>query len=230
MGWIALAILAAAVGIILLILLTDGRYFGKPLMRWVYDRAGPALFGSASEAARWQTLAQELALAGDKRVLDVGTAVGDLPLTLAALPGYSGRVVGVDWSPRMIAAALERAQKRGLHERVTFQVVDVREGLPFRDGEYDVVCCLGLLETLPHPEPILEELCRVLAPGGTLVLSLYRGWASTSVALSLKWYREHLATLGLTELRVAACRRNQDVVLARLPRQRFAIRPKSPTI
>jgi ubiquinone/menaquinone biosynthesis C-methylase UbiE len=215
MGWIVLAVVGTTALVLLFILLTDGRYFGKSLMRWVYDRFGPALFGTQSEAGRWQALARELHLSGDERILDVGTATGDLPLAFAALPGFKGQVVGVDWSPQMIARAQESARQRGLGDRATFQVVDVRAGLPFRDGEYDVVCCLGLLETLPHPERLLGELTRVLAPGGAIVLSLYTGLMSTSVALSLKWYRAHLERLGFLKLRVAACRRTQDLVIAR---------------
>jgi ubiquinone/menaquinone biosynthesis C-methylase UbiE len=215
MGWIILAVLGTAVPVILFVLLTDGRYFGKPLVRWLYDRLGPSIFGTQSETARWQALAQELHLAGGEQILDVGTAIGDLPLALAAMPGFCGQVVGVDWSTQMIATAQKNAVRRGLHDRARFQVVDVREGLPFRDGEFDVVCCIGLLETWPHPEQILGELCRVLAPGGALVLSLYRGLFATSAALSLKWYQEHLAQTGLTHLRVTSCRRTQDLVIAR---------------
>jgi ubiquinone/menaquinone biosynthesis C-methylase UbiE len=217
MDWIIFAVLGTAVLVILFVLLTDCRYFGKRLMRWIYDRLGPALFATQTEADRWHALAQELRPSGRERILDVGTAIGDLPLTLATLPGFDGQVVGIDWSPQMVATAQEEARRRGLHDRATFQVVDVREGLPFQDGEFDVICCLGLLETLPHPESILQELCRVLAPGGTLVLSLYRGLSSISAALSLKWYQRHLVQLRWTELRVAACRRSQDVVIARSP-------------
>ena len=220
MPWIiaavpAVAAVAAAALIVLFILLTDGRYFGKRLMRWVYDRLGPAIFGAATETEHWHALARELHLAGNERILDVGTAVGDLPLTLAAMPGFHGQVTGVDWSPKMIAAARASAQQRGLADRARFQVVDVREGLPFSDGAFDTVCCLGLLETWPQPEQILRELCRVAAPDGTLVLSLYRRLASTHVALNLAWYREHLGPLRYTALRVVASRRSQDVVIAR---------------
>ena len=183
MPWIIAALPAAAVLIVLFVLLTDGRYFGKRLMRWVYDRFGPAIYRVQSPSARWDALAEELHLTGEESLLDVGTATGGLPLALAARPGFSGRVVGVDWSPPMIEAAREQAQRRGLQERASFRVVDVREGLPFSDGEYDLVCCLGLLETLPHPERVLAELARVLAPGGALVLSLYRGVLSLDVAL-----------------------------------------------
>ena len=103
MGWGILVILGTAGLAVLFVMLTDGRYFGKGLMRWVYDRVGPAMFAARSEAEQWRRLVQKLRLGGDERILDVGTAVGDLPLTLAAMPGFRGQVVGVDWSQKMIA-------------------------------------------------------------------------------------------------------------------------------
>ena len=197
------------------VLLTEGRYFGKGVMRWVYDRFGPAMFGAHSEADRWQGLAERLELRGDEAILDVGTAMGDLPLALARLPDFRGRVVGVDWSPRMMVAATREAQRQGLGDQVQFGVVDVRGALPFASAKFDLLFCLGLLEALPHPELVLHEFKRVLKPGGRLVLSLYRGWAAWNTALSLEWYERHLVPLGIRDLQVLPCRSNQDVVVAR---------------
>ena len=131
---------------------------------------------------------------------DVGTAVGDLPLTLALLPDFRGRVVGVDWSPRMMGVAGREAQRQGLDDQIQFGVVDVRGALPFAGAAFDLVFCLGLLETLPYPESVLSEFKRVLKPDGRLVLSLYRGWAAWNTALSLEWYAQHLASLGMCDL------------------------------
>jgi ubiquinone/menaquinone biosynthesis C-methylase UbiE len=215
MVWLVIVALVLIVLIPLFVLVTDGRYFGKPLIRWIYDRFGPFLFGSRSEAARWRDLAQRLDLRGDEAILDVGTAVGDLPLTLAGLPGFRGHAWGVDWSPRMMAAAQAEAQQRTLGDRVTFQVVDVRESLPFEMGQFDVVCCIGLLETWSQPEQILAELGRVLKPDGALVLSLYRGWSSWGAHLSRDWYTRHCAALGYDHLHVIPSRRSQELVIAR---------------
>ncbi len=212
---IPIIVLVIAVLLLLFVLLTDGRYFGKALIYQVYDRLGPAIFGARSEAERWRDLLRRIHLRGDEAILDVGTAVGDLPLTIAAMPGFQGQVWGVDWSPRMIATAQATARRRGLDERVQFRVADLREALPFDDDTFDLVFCLGLLETLPQPARRLRELRRVLKPEGTLVLSLYQGWATLSAALSLDWYREHLTALGLQEIEVAPFRRNHKVVVAR---------------
>ena len=214
--WMILAILGIAGAATLFVILTDGRYFGKRLMHQVYDRLGPVIFSAHSEAEHWHDLVEALQLRRDEAILDVGTAVGDLPLTIAAMSGFCGQVTGIDWSPRMIAVAQAETIRRGLSSRARFQVADVRETLPFDAGQFDVVSCLGLLETLPHPERILRELRRVLKPDGVLVLSLYKGQATQRlVALGLDWYQQHLAALGLRDLQVISCRQHHDIVIAR---------------
>jgi SAM-dependent methyltransferase len=50
-------------------------------------------------------------------------------------------------------------------------VADAR-GLPVVDGSIDVVLCTQVLEHIPEPVPVVEEIFRVLRPGGTLILSV----------------------------------------------------------
>lgn len=213
MSWIAWGIVFLSV-MGLFVIVTDGRYFGKWLVFLVYDRFGSSIFGLSSEEARWRQLAADLALRGDEKILDVGTAVGDLPLSIASMPNFQGQVVGVDWSVRMIAQAKASARQRSFNDQAIFQVVDIRRGLPFPDGSFDLVFCLGLIETWPHPEQILAELHRVLAPNGKMVLSLYKGRAAVLAAVDYSWYQEQLQALGCTNLAIRPCRGNQDVVVA----------------
>lgn len=201
-------------GVLLFILVTDGRYFGKRLMYRVYDRLGPTIFAVRHEKGRWRELARQIGLSGEERSLDVGTALGDLPLTLATMPGFRGDFVGVDWSPSMMAAAKTRTESR-LEKHVTFIVADMRQGLPLAAGAFDLVLCLGLLETLPRPGQALGELVRVAAPGGRLVLSLYRGRAALVGGLSRKWYERHLAAHECQIEAVLPFRSHHDVLLVR---------------
>jgi ubiquinone/menaquinone biosynthesis C-methylase UbiE len=215
MAWLVIVPVALVIALAIVIVATDRRYFGKGLVYQVYDRLGPALFSSRSEEGRWRELAALIDLRGDEAILDVGTAVGDLPLRLASMPGFSGRVVGIDWSPRMVDRANEEAERRGLTGRARFQVVDVRRGIPFPDGEFDVVVCMGLIETLAGPETLLAELVRVLGSRGTLVVSVYRGTGALAAALSRDWYETQLSGLGLGDFHEAALRRTQDILIAR---------------
>lgn len=214
LGWLMIFALAAVIAVAGFIIITDGRYFGKWLSFWVYDRFGATIFSAERETERWHTLARNIGLQGDERILDIGTAIGDLPRSLASLPGFSGQIVGIDWSPRMIAAAQTAAETAGVSDHVEFQTVDVRQGLPFADGEFDVVFCFGLLETVSAPEKLLADMVRVLSPGGKLAVSVYKGWSLTQTALRAEWYRAQLSPLGMVSLRIVPCRRSQDVLVA----------------
>src|SRR5687768_10846049 len=50
-------------------------------------------------------------------------------------------------------------------------VADLLSGLPFPDEAFDTVVCSQVLEHVPEPQAALAEITRVLAPGGTLLLS-----------------------------------------------------------
>jgi len=63
---------------------------------------------------------------------------------------------------------------RGRWKRVR---ADLRGGLPFGDGEFDHVVMLAVLEHLTEPENVLRETYRVIAPGGSLIMT----WPSAMV-------------------------------------------------
>ncbi|MCP5100558.1 MAG: class I SAM-dependent methyltransferase [Chloroflexi bacterium] len=215
MDWFLFTLILIILLALVFTLITDGRYFGKRFVFWVYDRIGSRMFSAADDADVWIALAQQIPLRGDERILDVGTAVGNLPLTLVTTPTFKGHVTGIDWSPRMIATAVATVKAKGLETRAYFQVVDIRNGLPFKDAQFDVIFCLGLLETWPYPEKIIAEMKRLLAKDGIFVFSVYKGVASKSVALGEAWYRTTLSNLGMQNARIAPCRHNHDVIIAR---------------
>ena len=96
-------------------------------------------------------------------VLDAGCGTG---LTGAALArqGYSN-VIGTDLSPDSVNVA----RKTGLYKDV--RVLNLNDPLPFHAGQFGGAICVGVLSYIPNPEPVLKELLRVLAPGGTLVFT-----------------------------------------------------------
>jgi len=102
------------------------------------------------------------------RVLDVACGTGVFGRLCAHVVGPSGRVVGIDPSAIAVAAA------RRIDPTST---VDWRHwdegGLPFDDGTFDVVACQHALHRFPDPVLILEEMRRVLAPGGRLGITLW---------------------------------------------------------
>ena len=105
----------------------------------------------------------EVALPAGSVVLDVGTGPGRVPrLIAAACPTVE--VEGVDLSPEMIARATSTAVTTSARN-VRFQVADVA-ALPFADGSVDLVVSTLSLHHWDDPAAGLNEIVRVLAPGG----------------------------------------------------------------
>ncbi|MFD6287611.1 class I SAM-dependent methyltransferase [Streptomyces sp. NPDC060205] len=108
-----------------------------------------------------------LALAGDvagRRILDAGCGSG--PLT-AALRDRGAFVTGIDASAGMVALA-----RRRLGDDVALHVADLSDRLPFEDGAFDDVIASLVLHYLEDWGPTLDELRRVLRPGGRLIMSV----------------------------------------------------------
>lgn len=100
-------------------------------------------------------------------VLDVGCGAGTNALFLAAA-GF--RTSGVDLAPAAIAAARERARRRGL--AVDFRVADALR-LPYGNGMFGGIVDVGCFHTLPIRlrRAYARELGRVLRPGGRYLVS-----------------------------------------------------------
>jgi len=139
-----------------------------------FDRFVTQLF--VPVAARLVALA---GLASDNHVLDVGAGTGIVALCAATTMGPLGKVVGIDLSDGMLEIARQNAKEQGLANRVEFQKMDA-ESLDCPDGSFDAVLSLFALRHFPHPKAALQEMHRVLRPGGRLVLAVGSGapWLS----------------------------------------------------
>ena len=105
----------------------------------------------------------DLGLPAGSVVLDVGTGPGRVPrLIAAACPTVE--VEGVDLSPEMIARATSTAKTTSTRN-LRFQVGDVA-ALPFADNSVDLVVSTLSLHHWDDPAAGLDEIVRVLAPGG----------------------------------------------------------------
>jgi ubiquinone/menaquinone biosynthesis C-methylase UbiE len=100
-------------------------------------------------------------------VLDLGCGTGVVTVAAAAR-GF--RVVGVDHSPDMLELARRKVDEAGLANQVELETGEA-DHLRFGDGEFDGVLCQGLLHHLPELGPCLDEVDRVLKPGGFLYVS-----------------------------------------------------------
>jgi SAM-dependent methyltransferase len=106
----------------------------------------------------------ELLAGAEGSVLDVGCGPG---VMVEDLLNLGCTVWGVDGSPRMIEACEKRF---GGTPGARFCVADAT-GLPFRDGSFDGVICMGVIDHVVPPAAGITEMARVLRPGGTLLVS-----------------------------------------------------------
>ncbi len=112
----------------------------------------------------WRTL--RLCRAG--HAADLGCGAGQLAVELArAAPEL--RVTGVDLSNLLLAQALRRAASAGLAHRVDFRTGDV-ERTPFEDASLDLVVSTLSLHHWRNPIAVLDEVARILRPGGSFVI------------------------------------------------------------
>jgi SAM-dependent methyltransferase len=101
--------------------------------------------------------------------LDLGCGAGTDLLIAAQMTGPSGRAIGVDMTPAMLEQARASAAHMGLanvelHESLI-------ESLPIEDASVDVVISNGVIDLVPDKEAVLDEIDRVLRPGGRLQIA-----------------------------------------------------------
>jgi ubiquinone/menaquinone biosynthesis C-methylase UbiE len=104
-----------------------------------------------------------LAVVRGARVLDVACGTGIFARLAAHVVGPAGRVVGLDPS----SALVEAARRIDITSIVEWQIWD-DSCLPFDEGTLDVAACQHALHRFDDPVVVLEEIRRVLAPGGRM--------------------------------------------------------------
>jgi SAM-dependent methyltransferase len=102
-------------------------------------------------------------------VLDIGSGAGVDTLTAAMKVGPKGRAVGIDMTPEMLARARGNLRKMPL-KNVTFKKATAVD-LPFPDETFDVVISNGVFNLIINKATALEEVFRVLKPGGRLMMA-----------------------------------------------------------
>lgn len=98
-----------------------------------------------------------------KSVLVVGCGIGLTPCHLAK--NYGCQVVGVDLSERMVEWSRQRAERKGLADRVELRVADAQQ-LPFEGDRFDAVLIESVNAFVPDKPRAFGEYARVTRPGG----------------------------------------------------------------
>jgi arsenite methyltransferase len=187
---------------------------------WLFGVAGCYLLGMGSlmvyeskvtKVADRDVILDGISWRGDEQVLDVGCGRG-LLLVGAAKRLRTGRAVGVDiWqasdqSGNNPHATLENAKIESVEDRVDIQTADMRH-LPFPDASFDIVMSHWVVHNLAlavERHTALNEMIRVLRPGGTLIL--------TDIE-HRRAYVDYINAHGLGDVRVIV-NRVKDLILA----------------
>ena len=103
-------------------------------------------------------------------VLDVGCGPASDTIALGKIVGSTGRVIGVDHDPDMIAIADQRSADAGLSDYVEHQLTDGVE-LPFDDNTFDSSRSERVFQHVADATQLLAEMIRVTKPGGYVVVA-----------------------------------------------------------
>jgi len=129
----------------------------------------------------YERVSAAMHLDGRKRLLDVACGPGNFSSFFAGQLDGDGFVIGLDNSVPM----MERAVRDNSCDRAVYMRADALS-LPFIDHAFDVVCCFAALHLVAEPMAMLQEMVRVLSPGGQIAVMTTYGRESFAVRKGLE--------------------------------------------
>jgi len=121
------------------------------------------------------------------RLLEVGCGTGNISMALAH---RGDRVMGLDASGPMLARAQVKARQGGL--AITW-IKGLASFLPFADGSFDGLLCILALDFITDREIVLQEMVRVLCPGGFLSIAMLNRFSLWTLKRVVRaWFKPSL--------------------------------------
>jgi len=150
-----------------------------------FEHPGQSL--ADAQVAKMRHIAAKLAITGGERVLDIGCGWGGMACYLAEVVG-AGEVLGVTLSDEQIRGATARAARRGLANRVRFDLRDYRAV----EGRFDRIVSVGMFEHvgLAHYQEFFDTCAARLADDG--VMLLHTIGTSDAPSLTNPWITKHI--------------------------------------
>lgn len=235
MGWIFLVVILILIGFILdrEIYFYEGAHLGPRVQAWLYDRwsrkydQGKHESQLRDDEMLARPLLDELTDVSEPFILDFATGTGRLSYALLSRTNFKGRIIALDLSRGMLEQAAQKIHRLDLwSENADLQEASLSAGveflrhrsmpLPFPDAAFDAVGCLEVLELLPDAQAALDEMSRLLRPGGVLVTS--RGTEESGRKAKVRSEAEMTSMLqksGFEDIRITKWWKLFDRVLAR---------------
>jgi len=162
-----------------------------------YARWRESYLGALTERLEEEAIPRLAEDISGKYMLDLGC--GDGTYSIAAFQ-MGARVIGVDISDAMLASARRRAAVCGAS--VEWRQASA-ESLPYDSDTFDIVLAVTILCFIRDPLKVVQELSRVLRPGGSFVIGELGGYSSWAVSRrvrgwlgSSRWRDAHFWTVG----------------------------------
>ncbi len=174
--------------------------FGRLYMSRVFEKGNAELNALVYDS---------LAIKGNDHILEIGFGTGAL---INKIAGHlnNGIIEGVDFSKSMVAIAQKKNKKFINSGKVKIYSGDFNE-IRFEDSSFDAVFSVNTIYFWKNPELTISKICRLLKPGGKVVIGFHGKSEMGKMPLSKDVFR-YYSSADLTELLINGSLQNIDII------------------
>lgn len=220
--WIAI-IIAGLIGLLAVweLWICEGAHLGRRAVVFLYDITARRYERIKCFDPEWESkylgepFARSLARLDGAKVLDVGGGTARLARAMLPWDIFEGVIYNLDASRPLLHVGRDLANS----ERIRW-VQSWAVPLPFGPETFDAVSCLEVMEFTPRPHNVLQELTRVLRPGGWLLITNRISWRGALIlgrSFTRRDFVSFLKGAGLQDIDVLPWQVEYDLAWARKP-------------